>query len=250
MRQKFLLRPLSVSADPSRAFPRPLQPAKTVAFSGSGWLLPFHIGVAHVLYNSGVVGPQTTLAGLSGGALAATFMLMDMSRDEAMEEICAFARSGLSFGNYGAPLRALLRRKLPEDIVEKANARLRVSVVKVDMYGFHDVLIDKYTSKDDIVDSLLASSHIPYYLSKQFSATFRGASYLDGGKHKLASMSRLLANWRDVRICVVCDCIAVIWRTRRCPRAAAASSRPFCDTVPREAGRPVPQRRHLGGSGA
>ena len=57
------------------------------AFSGCGWLTPFHLGVISKMKETGYINDKTICSGTSGGALAALVATSDMNCDDASEQL-------------------------------------------------------------------------------------------------------------------------------------------------------------------
>jgi hypothetical protein len=152
-----------------------------VAFSGCGWLFPFHVGAAYTLQQFGVIQPSTVLAGASGGAIAAAMLFTGISKHTAMQVLCDLSGNGVRFGEVDQLLRPVLYEFLPEDIVQRTHGKLRVAVTSIGFYGMRCNLVSEFTTKADLISALLTSCHIPYYTSKQFATRFRGDLHLDGG---------------------------------------------------------------------
>jgi hypothetical protein len=63
-----------------------------VSFSPAGLLTPFHLGVAEELRRIGVLSPETTVAGSSGGALAAVCSALEIPSETSLAGCCEVAR--------------------------------------------------------------------------------------------------------------------------------------------------------------
>lgn len=75
-------------------------------------------------------------------------------------------------------LREGIEGILPSDAHSLAADRLHVSITDLKCCKNH--LISKFTSREDLVTALLASSYIPVYAGIQ-PVDFRGRKYIDGG---------------------------------------------------------------------
>jgi len=60
---------------------------QSFAFSGSGWLLPFHIGVIRELREAKLLTNKTHVSGSSGGSLAALVCVCDIDTEELLEKL-------------------------------------------------------------------------------------------------------------------------------------------------------------------
>mmetsp|Transcript_57735 Transcript_57735/g.160973 ORF Transcript_57735/g.160973 Transcript_57735/m.160973 type:complete len:474 (+) Transcript_57735:153-1574(+) len=68
-------------------------PGVSFTFSGSGWLLAYHLGACECLQNHGIArNPYVRVAGCSGGALAATSMMLGCDLSAMRDQLKARAR--------------------------------------------------------------------------------------------------------------------------------------------------------------
>lgn len=88
-----------------------------------------------------------------------------------------------------ATLRKALGDMMTEESAAKASKRATIAVTRVSPWPIKSpILITKFGSKQDVIDSCIASCHIPFYLSRRMdqkwnrpgSSLPRG-SYMDGG---------------------------------------------------------------------
>ena len=70
-----------------------MDPPLSFAFSGSGWLLPFHLGVIHELRVANLLTNQTHVSGTSGGALAALICVCDIDTEELLEKLVVLSET-------------------------------------------------------------------------------------------------------------------------------------------------------------
>ena len=71
----------------------------------------------------------------------------------------------------------MLQTYLPEDIAERATGRVKIGMTnfnRFESFPFSGVLVDEFLSKDDLVDAVCASCHIPGYLGPSIGSPFRG----------------------------------------------------------------------------
>lgn len=181
---------LAGARDASTARAPPSAAAATrLSFSGCGWLLPFHIGVAQRLIDAGVLphGPSqaahnTAFAGASGGALIAAALACGVAPAEMMAagvDMAVHCRKHGTVGRLREPLDRAIRSLLPPDAVERLRApgtgkpRLHVAVTRLEQerrYRVHllrplpvplPTLVAEFKDRDDLVEALLTSSHVP-----------------------------------------------------------------------------------------
>lgn len=176
-----------------------------VALSGSGWLFPWHIGVLDALRaRPGILQDAgLRVTGTSGGALVAVADACGIASEDAMrmsiniaEELQAMTPSSiyghsrswpLMWGRMGEAVEQALREHLPADAHELCNNG-RVGITVTPLQGPTDKMvwrepemISHFSSRDDLIQACLVSSHIPYYLDGKLSREWRGRWWVDGG---------------------------------------------------------------------
>lgn len=153
------------------------------AFSGCGWLTPFHLGAIDFLQSKGLINDTTILAGSSGGALAALVGCSGRSPKEAMEVVNELARSEKFRDDIDSGLRSeAMLSFLPKDIVERCNGRLHVVATRLWPSPSTNVTVfNEYSSPQDVLECVAASSFIPLYCGKRLYTHCRGHKYIDGG---------------------------------------------------------------------
>lgn len=162
----------------------------SIALSGAGWLLPFHIGVVNTLIEAGCLTEKTVFAGASGGALVAAGYAAGLNRDQMMEGVYRIQRSAAANGllmKGREPIEQFLRSSLTEDAVKLCAGRLIVAVTHTSPQRSlrEPALIKEWESVDDLVESLIASCWIPLYLGPSLTVPFRGGTAVDGGLNRM-----------------------------------------------------------------
>lgn len=153
------------------------------SFSGCGFLISYHLGVAHGLQREGYLTPSSKVAGASGGSIAALAVAAGVDVLEIHEEAKNMAlrchREG-TLWKLEARLRAIFRDRFADVDVEKLGDRLIVTTEQLwpKRATIHS---NSFRSPDDLCDAVLASCHIPFYLSPSGTARFRGEFHVDGG---------------------------------------------------------------------
>jgi len=152
------------------------------SFSASGLMMPFHHGVGVALRDAGVLTRSTPLGGSSGGAIAAAALACELPKEEVNEGIVAVAEDCRSYGSFRRmliPAKKLCDQVLPEDSHHRMNGQVHVSVMEI-LPRLRPLVVNEWTSKDDVVESLIASSNIPFVLGPTPLAMFRNTSCIDG----------------------------------------------------------------------
>jgi hypothetical protein len=71
----------------------------------------------------------------------------------------------------------MLQTHLPEDIAKRATNRVTIGMTnfnRFEKFPFTSVLVDEFLSKDDLIDAVCASCHVPFYLGPTLGSPFRG----------------------------------------------------------------------------
>jgi len=157
-----------------------------LSFAGCGFLGIYHVGVAvcfkkyapHLLLNK--------IAGASAGAVAACCLLCDLPIGEVASDMLSLIREARlrTLGPFSPSfnvqdfLLESLRKVLPDDAHLRVNGKLHISLTRV--YDGKNVIVSHFTSKDDLMQALLASAFVPIF-SGFIPPKFHGERYMDGG---------------------------------------------------------------------
>lgn len=76
-------------------------------------------------------------------------------------------------------IRRWLDGCLPADAHDKCNRRLHISITEL-APTFGTTTISTYADRSDLIDAVLASVHVPFWLDRKFCTSFRGSSCIDG----------------------------------------------------------------------
>jgi hypothetical protein len=123
--------------------------------------------------------------GASGGALAAVLAACDVCPDRTMdvalelsERYGVWTRPLGLMGVWGRIVEEWLDELLPEDAHERCSGN--VGVVYTVLPTCEQVVADAFTSKRDLMDCLLASAHVPFFLDFRLARPVRGQLAVDG----------------------------------------------------------------------
>ncbi|XP_024941602.1 patatin-like phospholipase domain-containing protein 2 isoform X2 [Cephus cinctus] len=149
-----------------------------LSFAGCGFLGIYHVGVAvcfkkyapHLLLDK--------ISGASAGAIAACCLLCDLPLGEITSNVLRVAKEARqrTLGPFSPSFN--VQKFLPEDAHLRVNGKLHVSLTRV--YDGKNVIVSQFTSKEDLLQALLASSFIPIF-SGLLPPRFHGIRYMDGG---------------------------------------------------------------------
>jgi hypothetical protein len=153
------------------------------AFSGCGWLTPFHLGAINQLEALGVINEKTLLAGTSGGAIAALIGCSGIDPKVAMDRLIDLSKDNEFLSDIDAGLRSpRMWDLLPLDIVQRCNNRLHVTATRVwPDPGTNVTIFSEFTSPEDLISCVAASCFIPLWSGNRTVVNCRGAMYVDGG---------------------------------------------------------------------
>ncbi|KAF3435163.1 hypothetical protein FNV43_RR22250 [Rhamnella rubrinervis] len=153
------------------------------SFSAAGLLFPYHLGVARLLIENGYIKETTPLAGSSAGAIVCAVIASGASMEEALRATKVLAEDCRNRGTafrLGAVLRDVLVKFLPDDAHIRSNGRVRVAVTQI-LWRPKGLLVDKFESKEDLINAVFTSSFIPGYLAPRPATMFRNRLCIDGG---------------------------------------------------------------------
>ncbi|XP_077001760.1 patatin-like phospholipase domain-containing protein 4 isoform X2 [Tamandua tetradactyla] len=160
-----------------------------LSFSACGFLGIYHLGAASALRTHGrkLLKAVRAFAGASAGALVASVLL---TAPEKIEECTEFTYKlaeetrGLSFGavtpgyDFMARLRGGMELVLPTNAHELAQNQLHVSITNTKTR--ENLLVSHFSSREDLIKVLLASSFVPIYAGLK-AVEYDGQTWADGG---------------------------------------------------------------------
>ena len=154
-------------------------------FSAGGLLFPFYIGVCNGLMKAGYMSERTRLAGASAGSLIAACVNSGLSMDVVLSKCQALmedCRVHGTRGRLGIVLEKFLQETLPEDAHLRCNGKTHVAVTQTIRFNsVQPVLVSQFEDKNDLIQALMTSCHIPFWLDGRLTNDFRGYPHVDGG---------------------------------------------------------------------
>jgi hypothetical protein len=150
-------------------------------FSGCGAAFPYSLGYAAQLRDAFNLDRNVHFSGVSAGALVAVCLRLQVELPFAAELAYRYQqqlskrRLGL-FGVWRQLLVPYYHELLPDNIAYDRLDRLHIKVTYI---NGQSTFIDRFDSKDDLVDAILASQHIPFFLDLKPWGRFRGRRCLD-----------------------------------------------------------------------
>ncbi|UPR00725.1 PNPLA domain-containing protein [Chloropicon primus] len=163
-----------------------LSPGLGFGFSAGGLLFPYFVGNAVALKRLGLVSDETVFAGSSAGSLISACLVCDLSAEELMGNLLEMyrqLREEGTVGNVRSVVETYANMVFPDDVHVRANGRLNVSITRVNKQSpfLQSVYVNDFESKEDLIQALLTSSHVPLYMNTKVTSTYRGLTCVDGG---------------------------------------------------------------------
>ncbi|KXZ51255.1 hypothetical protein GPECTOR_13g742 [Gonium pectorale] len=133
--------------------------------------------------DAGVLRPETPVAGASAGSIVAVCTKSGLSEEQLMNAFLDLARDCRAGGTrtrLKSVLRRVLEAALPDDIHERCEGRAFLAVTRL-WPELQPQTISSFRSRRDVIDTLLVSSHIPYWFDGSLFTMYRDGVYFDGG---------------------------------------------------------------------
>lgn len=132
--------------------------------------------------------------GASAGSIAATMMAARIAFDDIAElfidlaeEHSVWERDNGLVGEWGYFLQLFLERILPHELSPEVLSRINILVTPANLMKGPQ-LVSNFASKKDLIEAILASTHIPFFMDGKPWREFRNENFIDG------SFWSLLAN--------------------------------------------------------
>ena len=157
-----------------------------LSFSGGGFIGIYHVGVAMAFKKFAPHISKRKVLGASSGALASMCLVTELPFDRAILGIAKMSihcRS-LALGPFDPRfnvydiMRGELIASCREDAHLMSSKKLYISLTQVST--LENKVMSDFESREELVDALMASCFIPYFLGL-IPPKIRGVSYIDGG---------------------------------------------------------------------
>ncbi|KAM8904482.1 patatin-like phospholipase domain-containing protein 4 isoform 1-T1 [Spinachia spinachia] len=160
-----------------------------LSFAACGFLGIYHLGAAGSLLRHGdkMLGSLGACSGASAGALVAAVLITAPEKLENCKEFTYRFADSVRRQPFGAvtpgydlmlALREGIEEILPSDAHSLATDRLHVSMTHSGSGRNH--IISQFTSREELIKALLASSFVPLYAGFK-PVELRGQKWIDGG---------------------------------------------------------------------
>eukprot|EP00208_Stichococcus_sp_RCC1054_P007605 CAMPEP_0206138018 /NCGR_PEP_ID=MMETSP1473-20131121/3011_1 /ASSEMBLY_ACC=CAM_ASM_001109 /TAXON_ID=1461547 /ORGANISM="Stichococcus sp, Strain RCC1054" /LENGTH=361 /DNA_ID=CAMNT_0053531321 /DNA_START=477 /DNA_END=1562 /DNA_ORIENTATION=+ len=179
--EKLQQQPPAQAESPSTVRPGPL-----LSGAGGGIFFFHQLGVLEFMQERyDMAAPEMAYVGASAGSLLVVLAACGVPAEAAVAGAARLAKEHGVFerplgvaGIWGNIIRAWLDELLPPDALERC--RDRVSLVVTRVPSFRQQYLHSFTSREDLLDAVLASAHIPFLLNWAPVARMRGEWLLDG----------------------------------------------------------------------
>lgn len=156
------------------------KPALAFAFGPGGLLCPYYFGIGFQLRDLGLIKDSTPLGGASAGAVVASALAFDKEESQVIDRIMQFMEEARNGDSLKSAFRRVLEDMVPEDAPELAQ-RHGLAI------GYREVfpspqghVVTSWQSKDDFIETVLASMNFPFFFSRWPLVRCRDAWAVDG----------------------------------------------------------------------
>ena len=176
--------PATATPGPAVAAAAPAVVAPSIALPGGGNYFWWQAGAAAWLESRFDL-KKAQFVGGSAGAMSATMAACDVDFRAAFELeeriIAGSSEDDLHREPpyWGGHIRNWLDGCLPADACKRCNGRVHISVTELTP-SFGTTTVSTYSDRDDLIDAVLASVHVPFWMDNRFCTSFRGTQCIDG----------------------------------------------------------------------
>lgn len=149
-------------------------------FAPGGLLFPYYVGVAYELRDLGLLRSSTPIGGSSAGSIVASLVANDRDESEVREGTRQLYEDVRNGEKLQTALRRQLEKILPDDAAERAQ-RNRLTLNYLEVYPEQTPrVVSKWKSKDDLIETILASCNYPLFFAQWPLVKCREAWAIDG----------------------------------------------------------------------
>ncbi|KAJ1464907.1 acyl transferase/acyl hydrolase/lysophospholipase, partial [Baffinella frigidus] len=155
---------------------------QNLIFPGAGVCVWWHAGVIQALKERfDLKNGKFKMYGASAGSISCVMAACNVDMDEALEAAFHLPSKSCAL-THGRLIELWLHKILPYDchIICSGKVNISITTITVSFMPLHRKVINTFSSKQDLIDACLTSSHIPFFLDGNFSRTFRGDTCVDG----------------------------------------------------------------------
>ncbi|TPX33257.1 hypothetical protein SmJEL517_g03884 [Synchytrium microbalum] len=173
-------------------------PQLSFSFSGCAWLLLYHAGVGQALNErfKPEVFEKIEFQGCSSGSLVAAALTLNTDMQRMIDLMISVASEHAKrfLGPVGIMSQSIevgMRRELEDDETVSTKLGRRLTVSLTTFPGFENEMKNHFTGRDDLINTIMASSYFPIYwetpiamtpvTSNNTTASGSKTIYIDGG---------------------------------------------------------------------
>jgi hypothetical protein len=151
-------------------------------FPGGGVIFWWQAGVIQALKERfDLKNGDFSMYGASAGSISCVMAACNVNMHDAMEANFNLPAKSDVF-TRGRLVELWLQRILPHDCHTICSGKVNISITTITAtcMPLHRKVVNQFSSKQDLIDACLTSSHIPWLLDGKFSRSFRGDNCVDG----------------------------------------------------------------------
>jgi len=163
-----------------------LPPPRAIYFTGGGNFYYWQVGAALYLREHFKLSDDLTVVGASAGAITATLLKLDADFNRAISLALDMAQSTRLYERktelalvWGPMIREWLHAQIPDFEGEDVCKGLHLTVTPA-LPLKPPKLVSGFRNKDDLIDAVMASIHVPVFLDGKIWTRYRGEVVLDG----------------------------------------------------------------------
>jgi len=156
-----------------------------IVFSGCGGMYNYVLGIASIIQENFDL-TNVVIGSASAGCFPGLFLGLDLDIVELFEtfniELCSKVNSYRfgAIGVWNTIVKYYTMKKLPYDAYKRVSNKLFISLSKISLFSLSNCIVSNFTSNEDLVDCIMASSFVPIFDLFKLGATFRNELYMDG----------------------------------------------------------------------
>jgi hypothetical protein len=158
-------------------------PTQHIIFPGGGVFFWWQAGTIQTLKETyDLKDGNFSMYGASAGAISSVLAACNVDLHYAMAEAFHIPKKSRSV-THAHLIELWLHKILPENchqICSRGKVNISITTITVSFMPLHRKVINNFTSKQDLIDACLTSSHIPFFVDGHFSRVFRGEHCVDG----------------------------------------------------------------------
>lgn len=167
-------------------------------FSGAGLYFWWQLGAAQYLKENCNYLEYPIMAGASAGSITSTLLLSGVELRSvpnvaiklAMDSGVMKRKTGLA-GVLGLLVRQWLEEVIPDDVDMNRFKNLQIALTPMVGSNMTPKLVSNFIDKDDLINAILASCHIPVFLDGKPYTNYRGEQVMDGSFWYFVTKNRI-----------------------------------------------------------